>query len=58
VGIEPGRGDATRGPFLGWTADRAKFPFVFEQFLFYRWVTACHLRQRIPPALTITDARS
>ena len=42
-----------------WDVDRwpAKLPYVFEQFLFYRWVTACHLRQRIPPALTITEAR-
>ena len=41
-----------------WDVDRwpAKFPYVFEQFLFYRWVTACHLRQRIPPALTVTAA--
>ncbi|MGO9899953.1 MAG: hypothetical protein ACLP0J_09715 [Solirubrobacteraceae bacterium] len=40
-----------------WDVDQwpAKFPYVFEQFLFYRWVTACHLRQRIPPALTITE---
>jgi hypothetical protein len=39
-----------------WDVDRkpAKFPYVFEQFLFYRWITACHLRQRIPPALTVT----
>ena len=43
-----------------WDVDRwpAKFPYVFEQFLFYRWVMACHLRQRIPLALTVTDARS
>jgi hypothetical protein len=39
-----------------WDIDRGptKFPYVFEQFLFYRWITACHLRQRIPPALTVT----
>jgi hypothetical protein len=43
-----------------WDVDRwtAKFPYVFEQFLFYGWVTAGHLCQRIPPALTVTDARS
>ena len=42
-----------------WDVDRppAKFPYVFEQFLFYRWMTACHLRQRIPSALTVTAAR-
>ena len=38
----------------GWPA---RFPYGFEQFLFYRWVTACHLRQRVPPALTVTEAR-
>ena len=39
-----------------WDVDRrpARFRYVFEQFLFYRWVAACHLRQRIPPALTVT----
>ena len=33
----------------------AKFPYVLEQFLFYRWVIACHLRQKMPPALSITE---
>jgi hypothetical protein len=39
-----------------WDVDRrpARFPYGFEQFYFYRWVTALHLRQRIPPALIIT----
>ena len=43
-----------------WDVERwpAKFLYVFERFLFYRWVAACHLRQRIPPARTVTDARS
>ena len=43
-----------------WDVDRwpAKFPYVFDQFLFYGWVTAGRLCQRIPPALTVTDARS
>lgn len=43
-----------------WDVDRwsAKLPQVFEQFLFYQGVTACHLRQGILPALTVTDARS
>ena len=37
---------------------KTAFPYVFEQFYFQRWITACHLRQKIPPALTITgDAR-
>jgi hypothetical protein len=31
------------------------FPWQFEQFYFYRWVTACHLRKLIPPALTVTS---
>ena len=35
----------------------AKFPYVFEQFYFRRRVTACHLRQAIPPALTVVEAR-
>lgn len=35
----------------------AGFPWVFEQFYFYRWIVACHLRKRIPPALTITEPR-
>jgi hypothetical protein len=40
-----------------WDVDQwpAKFPYVFEQFYFHRWVTACHLRQRIPPALTVME---
>jgi hypothetical protein len=35
-----------------WDIDRhpAKFPYSFEQFYFYRLITALHLRQRIPPA--------
>ena len=39
-----------------WDVNRhpAKFPYSFEQFYFYRWITALHLRQRIPPALTVT----
>ena len=51
-------GDAMGGAF--WDVDRwpAKFPYVFTQFLFYGWVTARHLRQRIPPALTVTGAGS
>jgi hypothetical protein len=58
MGVEPGCGDAMDGAF--WDVDRwpAKCPYVFEQFLFYGWVTACHLRQRIPPALTATGAGS
>ena len=59
VGVEPGRGDAMGGAFLGCGPLAGEVPlYVFEQFLFYRWVTACRLRQRIPPALTVTDARS
>jgi len=36
--------------------DVTGFPWVFEQFLFQRWITACHLRRKMPPALAITDA--
>lgn len=41
-----------------WDVDRwpAKFPYVFEQFYFHRWVVACHLRKHISPALAITQA--
>jgi hypothetical protein len=42
-----------------WDVDRwpARFPYVFEEFYFRRWITACHLYKRIPPALTITEPR-
>ena len=50
--------DAMGGAFLGCGPLAGEVPSVFEQFLFYRWVTACHLRQRIPPALTVTGAGS
>jgi hypothetical protein len=40
-----------------WDVDRhsAKFPYVFESFLFQRFISACHLRQRVAPALMITS---
>jgi hypothetical protein len=40
-----------------WDVDRhsAKFPYVFESFLFQRFISACHLRQRLAPALMITS---
>ena len=57
-GHQAGRGDAVGDAFLGRRQWPAKFPYVFERFLFYRWVTACYLRQRIPPALTVTEALS
>ena len=31
----------------------AEFPYVFAEFYFHRWISACHLYQRIPPALMI-----
>jgi hypothetical protein len=31
----------------------ARFPYVFAEFYFRRWISACHLYKRIPPALTI-----
>lgn len=39
-----------------WHVDRwpAKLPYAFEEFYFRRWITACHLYKKIPPALTIT----
>jgi len=33
----------------------AKFPFVFEEFYFQRWITARHLYNKMPPALTLTE---
>lgn len=59
MGVQRERDHAVGLPLLVWDVDRwpAKFPYVFEQFYFYQF-TACHLRQRIPPALTVTDARS
>ena len=44
-----------------WDVDRwpAKFPSTCSsRSSSTGWVTACHLRQRIPPALTVTDAGS
>jgi hypothetical protein len=37
-----------------WDVDPARFPAVFESFYFRRWITACHLRQQMPPALTVS----
>lgn len=34
---------------------RTAFPYVFEQFYFHRWISACHLRQKMAPALTVTQ---
>jgi hypothetical protein len=31
----------------------ATFPYVFAEFYFRRWISACHLYKRIPPSLTI-----
>jgi hypothetical protein len=31
----------------------ARFPYVFAEFYFRRWISACHPYKRIPPALTI-----
>jgi hypothetical protein len=43
-----------------WDTDRrpAKFPLVFQEFYFRRWITACHLYKKIPPALTTTERAS
>jgi hypothetical protein len=30
----------------------ARFPYVFAEFYFRRWISACRLHKRIPPALT------
>lgn len=40
-----------------WDVDRwpAKFPYVFEQFYFYRLVVACHLYKHMPRALAVTQ---
>jgi hypothetical protein len=40
-----------------WNVDSRSvdFPWQFEQFYFYRWVAACHLRKQLPPALTVTE---
>lgn len=37
-----------------WDVDRhaARFPYSLERFYFYRWITALHLRQRMPQDLT------
>ena len=36
-----------------WDVDRwsAKFPYVFEEYYFRRWIAACHLYKTVPPAL-------
>lgn len=36
-------------------ADHDPFPYVFKECYFRRWITACHLYRKIPPALTITE---
>ena len=40
-----------------WDVNRwpARFPYVFEEFYFRRWITASHLYKKIPPALTTTQ---
>jgi hypothetical protein len=38
--------------------ERSIGPVIAEPESQRRWVTACRLRQRIPPALTVTDGRS
>ena len=57
------RGAASEDAVMAWAAHfwdvgqrrPAKFPYVFEQFYFHRWITACHLRQKMAPALTVTQ---
>lgn len=41
-----------------WDVDRwpAKFPYMFDEPNFHRWITACHLYQRRAPAPTIPSA--
>jgi hypothetical protein len=43
-----------------WDVDRhaAKFPYVFEQFLFARWVTACHRRTGLCDRCSAARSRS
>lgn len=42
-----------------WDVDRwpARFPYVFEEFYFRRWIAACHLYKRVAPAPALS-ARS
>jgi hypothetical protein len=62
---KPGRAwSSSEGAVMQWAAhfwdvDRhpATFPYVFEQFYFQRWVTACHVRKHMPPALTVTSGK-
>jgi hypothetical protein len=32
----------------------AKFPYLSGEFYLRRWIAACHLYKKLPPALTIT----
>jgi hypothetical protein len=34
--------------------DAGGFPWSFEEFYFQRWITSCHLRKHVPPALHLT----
>jgi hypothetical protein len=40
-----------------WDVNRhpAKFPYSFQEFYFYRWIIAVHLREHLPPALIVAD---
>ena len=50
---------AVGGAFLGCGPLAGEVPlYVFEPFLFYGWGHGVPLRQRIPPALTVTGAGS
>ena len=41
-----------------WNVDSGQvvFPWNFEEFYFQRWIIACHLRQKMSPALTLSTA--
>jgi hypothetical protein len=43
-----------------WDVDRSTvtFPYVFGRFYFHRWITACHLYKRMPPAATTANGSS